>query len=1440
MLKFYPILFTSIFLLPVAALAQTGVGTASPDASAALDVTATTRGLLAPRVALTAANAAAPLTLPATALLVYNTNTAMPGGVGFYYNAGTPATPAWVKLVATASPSGGDTWLTGGNAGTTAGTQFIGTTDPQDVVFKANGTEWLRLSQTGDVGIGTTPTPARRLHVTGTAGTPNIRLSSLGGTGSRIVVADANGDLNTQAIPAAGSDWTLDGNTVGAIKWLGTVDNFDLPLRTNSVERLRLKTNGAVWQSMLNTGNTAFGNNTGAALAAGTNNTLVGDGVGDAITNGGDNTYIGRNSGGASNTANNNTFVGSGAGDVVTTGSNNTFVGKDAGGAVTGNASSTFIGYRAGIVNTAAANTFLGADAGDANTSGAQNTFLGRAAGGANATGASNTFLGFSAGLVNTASNNTFLGSNAGSANVGGSNNVYVGRDVATSNVSGLGNTIIGDNAGALSTADFNTFVGRSTGAATTGGTSNTFIGNAAGASNTGGSSNTLVGSGTDSSPNLTNATAIGAGTTVTQSNSLILGTSAVSVGIGISAPAQRLHVNGTNGTPNVRLTSLGGTGVRMVVADANGDLNTQAIPGGGGGWALDGNTVGAIKWLGTIDNFELPFRTNSVERLRLKTNGAVWQTMASTTNTAFGNNTATAVTSATNTTLVGNGAGAAITTVANNTLVGHNAGTAITGAGNTFVGATAGDAVVGGTNNVGLGLDAGSATTSGGSNAFLGQAAGATNTTGSNNTFVGQGADASANNFSNATAIGSGAIAGATNALVLGNASANVGIGINAPAQRLHVNGTNGTPNVRLTSLGGTGVRMVVADANGDLNTQAIPGGGGGWALDGNTVGAIRWLGTIDNFDLPLRTNSVERLRLKTSGILWQTLQAGCTAMGTNAFNGTASGTNNSIFGTDAGTTITIGSSNTLMGYTSGATLTSGGGNVLIGTSSGNAITTGASNVLVGSAAGAALQTGAQNTLIGNATNVGAAAISNATAIGNGAVAGTTNAFVLGNNSVNVGIGVSSPLQRFHVAGTGGTPNVRLGALSGTGVRMVVADANGDLNTQAIPGGGGGWALDGNTVGALRWLGTIDNFDMPFRTNNVERLRLKAGGLVYQFIQQSCTSFGNNAFNTTATGTDNTIFGTDAGYSLTTGSTNVLVGSNAGSNLTTGFRNTFIGRGNGTSMTGGANNTFVGGQSGGSAVGDRNTTLGALAGGGLIAGGDNVLLGYNAGNAITGANGNVMVGSGAGITCIAGSNNTLVGNGADIAFQALTNCTAIGNGAIATALNAFVLGNNSVNVGIGTGAPDRRFHVAGTAGTPNVRLSSLGGTGTRLVTADVNGDLNATNAPAVASIDVSGSVAKGYTTLSANTTLDATHYTVRRFGGCNTITLPNANTCTRRIYVIINSNGLGAFTLSVTGGGQVYDDLTNTNFASGLNAFPATTRLQIQSDGTNWLVIGR
>lgn len=117
-----------------------GIGTTTP--AGKLDITSTTDGLVIPRVALTATNAAAPLTAPTTSELVYNTATAgvAPNNVtpGYYYWDGTK----WLSL----ATGNNNDWSLTGNTGTTAGTNFLGTTDAQDIRFKTNNTDRLNIS----------------------------------------------------------------------------------------------------------------------------------------------------------------------------------------------------------------------------------------------------------------------------------------------------------------------------------------------------------------------------------------------------------------------------------------------------------------------------------------------------------------------------------------------------------------------------------------------------------------------------------------------------------------------------------------------------------------------------------------------------------------------------------------------------------------------------------------------------------------------------------------------------------------------------------------------------------------------------------------------------------------------------------------------------------------------------------------------------------------------------------------------------------------------------------------------------------------------------------------------------------------------------------------------------------------------------------------------
>lgn len=140
------ILLFSFILFTTTLFAQVGIGTTAPAAGAALDVTSTTKGILVPRMTQAQRNLIAS---PATSLLIYQTD-ATPG---FYYYNGS----AWVSFASSG-------WSLTGNSGTNPAAHKIGTTDAQDLKIVTNNTEAIRVTTTGNVGIGTT-TPSTKLHV---------------------------------------------------------------------------------------------------------------------------------------------------------------------------------------------------------------------------------------------------------------------------------------------------------------------------------------------------------------------------------------------------------------------------------------------------------------------------------------------------------------------------------------------------------------------------------------------------------------------------------------------------------------------------------------------------------------------------------------------------------------------------------------------------------------------------------------------------------------------------------------------------------------------------------------------------------------------------------------------------------------------------------------------------------------------------------------------------------------------------------------------------------------------------------------------------------------------------------------------------------------------------------------------------------------------------
>ncbi len=179
-------------------------------------------------------------------------------------------------------------------------------------------------------------------------------------------------------------------------------------------------------------------------------------------------------------------------------------------------------------------------------------------------------------------------------------------------------------------------------------------------------------------------------------------------------------------------------------------------------------------------------------------------------------------------------------------------------------------------------------------------------------------------------------------------------------------------------------------------------------------------------------------------------------------------------------------------------------------------------------------------------------------------------------------------------------------------------------------------------------------------------------------------------------------------------------MGFRSGNNFRGGFGNTFLGAASGT----GINEVF--------ARGNQNTFVGSNAGQGLRRTENNVFVGFKAGSQLTDGRNNVFVGTETGSVGLGATAQevVLLGHNAQ-ATGALTNAVALGANANVKSDNALVLGNDLINVGIGTSTPQARLEVvARTENSSGLRLTRMagqaiaGGTPTRFLTVDGSGDV--------------------------------------------------------------------------------------------------------------------
>jgi hypothetical protein len=225
------IILIVLLAFPSLFFAQVGIGTTTPDASAKLEVKASNKGFLPPRVALTSTSDAATITTPATGLFVYNTATAgtSPSNVspGFYYYDGSKwqriinqqpdatvefnqATPTTAGVAFTPNTPASKDYVyvstTDNSQWTYNGTTYVTYTPPASTAWYLSGgttdagsNKTSGIVRSGKVGIGSgITTPSNIVEISGTGGTGTGLKLTTGAASGRVLTSDISGNVSWQ------------------------------------------------------------------------------------------------------------------------------------------------------------------------------------------------------------------------------------------------------------------------------------------------------------------------------------------------------------------------------------------------------------------------------------------------------------------------------------------------------------------------------------------------------------------------------------------------------------------------------------------------------------------------------------------------------------------------------------------------------------------------------------------------------------------------------------------------------------------------------------------------------------------------------------------------------------------------------------------------------------------------------------------------------------------------------------------------------------------------------------------------------------------------------------------------------------------------------------------------------------------------------------------
>jgi trimeric autotransporter adhesin len=590
----------------------------------------------------------------------------------------------------------------------------------------------------------------------------------------------------------------------------------------------------------------------------------------------------------------------------------------------------------------------------------------------------------------------------------------------------------------------------------------------------------------------------------------------------------------------------------------------------------------------------------------------------------------------------------------------------------------------------------------------------------------------------------------------------------------------------------------------NGTIWVRLGAGVTNDWSITGNTgiIDGTNYIGTaaLTNVDVAFRRNNLAAGKIGSTstsfglGALTFGAASNSSAFGNNALANNTSGSGNVAFGTSSLSSISTGSNNTGVGF-----------NSLLANSASN-------NSAFGYRTLAANTTGTQNVAVGyNALQ--------ANTLGNDNVAVGYQSLLSNTNSLrNTAIGFRAMAS---INSAGWSENVAIGW-------QAMADADTNVTNCTFIGVQAGRRNNGNNSVGIGKQALGSNNGGP--SSGIDNVAIGNQSLSFNTTGQQNAVVGVESMPFSTTGRENSVLGYRSGYNITTGNQNTAIGYRAGSNTTTGSGNVFIGYFAGQAELNTSSNKLYISNSASSAT--TSLLYGEFGPSRILRTNSLFQIGDPAGTGYVfpvarGTNSQILQSDASGILSWVAPTSLSITETDPQVSSITANRIPKWNG---TSLIDGVVTDDGTNVGIGTSpSVGNKLEVAGNIKTTNFQMT-IGATANYFLKSDAAGNASWATIPV--------NTVKPYVTtglISGIYTILLTEYTIRVFNAVSEVRVPNAAGNTGKIYIIIGSNTISSKILS-TSGGSIYDDVTNTF----INTINANERYTVQSDGSNWIVIGR